>query len=48
MGGAHKTGNKANLAGVLGVSGCTVKDKKNKVQIDKARGWSEVEKIKGK
>lgn len=47
-GGAHRMGNKANLAQGLGINGCTAKDRKNKVKIDKARGWSEVEKIKGK
>lgn len=48
VGGAHRMGNKAILTQGLGINGCTVKDRKNKVKIDKVRGWSEAEKIKGK
>lgn len=47
-GGAHRMGNKAILTEGLGINGCTAKDRKNKVKIDKVRGWSEAEKIKGK
>lgn len=45
---AHRMGNKAILTEGLGINGCTAKDRKNKVKIDKVRGWSEAEKIKGK
>lgn len=48
VGGALRMGNKAILARGLGINWCTAKDRKNKVRIDKVRGWSEVEKIKGK
>lgn len=48
VGGAHRMGNKAILAKGLGINWCTAKDRKNKVKIDKVRGWSEAEKIKGK
>lgn len=47
-GGAHRMGNKAILTKGLGINGCTAKDRKNKVKIDNVRGWSGVEKIKGK
>lgn len=43
-----RMGNKVILAKGLGINGCTAKDRKNKVKIDKVRGWSEAEKIKGK
>ena len=48
VGGAHRMGNKAILAKGLGINWYAVKDRKNKVKIDKVRGWSEAEKIKGK
>ncbi len=48
VGGAHGMGNKAILTRGVGIHGCTAKDRKNKVKIDKVRGWSEAEKIKGK
>lgn len=46
--GMKRMGNKTILAKGLGINGCTAKDRKNKVKIDKVRGWSEAEKIKGK
>lgn len=39
-------GNKAILTKGLGIHGCTAKDRKNKVKIDKVRGWSKAEKLK--
>lgn len=48
VGGAHRVGNEALLTKGLGINGCTARDRKNKVKIDKVRGWSEAEKIKGK
>lgn len=38
MGGKLEMGNKVNLAAGLGINGCSARDRKNKVQIDKARG----------
>lgn len=34
-------GNKAILKKGLGIKGCTARDRKNKVKIDKVRGWGE-------
>lgn len=42
-------GNKAILKKGLGIKGCTARDRKNKVKIDKVRGWGENErKINGR
>lgn len=48
VGGAHRMGNKTNSTEGLGINGCTAIDRKNNLKIDKVRGWSEAEKIKGK
>lgn len=43
-----KDGKQILLAKVLDITGCTGKGRKSKVKIDKVRGWSGAEKIKGK